>query len=304
MTENQNDPLVAYVPFVPPTDPNGGIIDDIYCWLTSEVNEFRGVEFIPLVDEDKGRDSNGIGRFNFEVNSEMVSDEQRPLFELAAEAQYGLFKLGQQANKNDDLYAAQLLVKSAIAACEYVKKLGATNPDLLRQLAQTTYQWPILATLGSELPDPPVNLGGEYLEMLGIKNTSFGGIEDIICRRYALKIVYAISMNRSFLNSVSDQFDRFVAFMEKKHERSMAVPSWLPKCASLPDLKRDTVDAWMAIGRDMVRTCDPDFYKRDEWNDYNLRAQKEAGKGNAIDGYKRRAIFNAIRAALKVIVVD
>lgn len=51
----------------------------------------------------------------------------------------------------------------------------------------------------------------------------------------------------------------------------------------------------------VIETC-PEFYKRDEWNNYTSRARAELGEGRKIDGVKRREIFNDIKKTLKKIV--
>ena len=305
MKGNQENIASVYVPFIPPTDPQKGRVTDVYRRLCNEVNDFFGAEFVPLMDEDANDEqSEFLKNLGVEVNAGEITKEQRTTLQLAARLHRGLFDLGKQAHENEDLYAAEKLLTTAIIACEYVKRLEHTNPDLMDQIAQSSCEWPTLATLGSAPQNLPPSLGVQFTKAQGIKNDSYARLGDIICRQYALWIITVLRMNQSIAKSVGHRHEQFMQSMRMKHACDIAVPNWFFKCATLPELNRTTVDQWMAVGRALVQNCCPDFYKREEWNNYNRRAQKQAGQGRKFAGIKKREIFNDIKKAMRIIVLE
>lgn len=243
----------AFIPFMPPTGSVKKKVGDIYRWLCDEVKDFNGAEYVPLMDDcASDEQSEYLKKLGVEVNADELSEDERNTLQLAARLHRGLFDLCKHTHEHENLYAAKKVVTTAIIACEYVKRLESTNPDLMNQVAHSTYEWPVLFKLGVELPKQPINLGKQHTKILGVKNKAFNNIgsEGKHLRQYAIQIVTVLGMNRDIAQSVGEQhLETFLKQVAKKKGCAVCAPEWFLKCAELPDLNSKTFKTWMDVGK-------------------------------------------------------
>ncbi len=211
----------------------------------------------------------------------------------------------------DSSEAAKRLTTGIIHACLKLMLLEKAKPELTKLVAQDQTLWPLLTRGEPGWEKKAVrrvaklNLG----EGLGMWRTRFrnarGSDANLPARRWAKAAVRTIESTRMryalFHELVKNtgSAENLAVLCEQGGWEFGERPAWVEGAAKLSTLSPETLPAWKAVIRRLIREEKPDFHAHDDWI-----TQRNTAKASGRDtlGEIQNAILDDIMSALSRIV--
>lgn len=214
--------------------------------------------------------------------------------------------LGTAAIERGDDYAITMLVELTKYAVTILEGLTEKNPELVRPFARKSAQWPVLASVepgwhiqAQKKLRKTLELGEETLH--GRLEVSKAYNLENVSRRYARGIVDTLETNRSCAALLPLQ----TQIIKAKHKKDgtkvwfKPTPAWVTNAIKLEPFSRETTEAWLDVGIEMLKEQCPRLPKSDDWvritKHWENRGEKQT------PGRMWNSIKDALRSPIKTI---
>jgi hypothetical protein len=223
-----------------------------------------------------------------------------------AQALDSLTTLGTAAIDRGDDYAIAMLVELTKYAVTILEAVTEKNPELVRPFARKSAQWPVLASVepgwhvhAQKKLRQALELGEDTLHGRLDKSKAYN-LENV-SRRYARGIVDTLETNRSCAALIPLQAKIIAAKQQKEGIKvlSKAIPNWVIEAIKLEPFSRETAEAWLDVGIQMLKEQCPRLPKSDDWvritRHWENRGEKQT------PGRMWNSIKDALRSPIKTI---
>lgn len=217
-----------------------------------------------------------------------------------------LTTLGTAAIDRGDDYAITMLVELTKYAVTILETLTEKNPELVRPFARKSAQWPVLANVepgwhvqAQKKLHKALELGEDTLHGRLDKSKAYN-LENV-SRRYARGIVDTLETNRYCAALLPLQAQIVKAEQEKNGIKVLfnPVPNWVTRATTLEPFSRETAEAWLDVGIEMLKEQHPRLPKSDDWvritKHWENRGEKQT------PGRMWNSIKDALRSPIKTI---
>ncbi len=214
--------------------------------------------------------------------------------------------LGTEAIEHGDEYATTMLVELTKYAVTILETLTEKRPELIRPFARKSVQWPVMAGVEPEWQVQAQKKLHRILE-LG-EDTLHGRLDqskayslENVSRRYARGIVDTLERNRCCAALFSMQ--KQIIMAKQKKDGTMVLfkpsPAWVADATKLEPFNRDTAEAWLDVGIEMLKEQCHYLPKSDDW----VRIAKHwENRGEKLTpGRMWNRIKDALRSPIKTI---
>lgn len=214
--------------------------------------------------------------------------------------------LGTAAIEFGDESATAMLVELTKHAAAILEALAEKRPELIRPFARKSVQWPVLASVE---PEWPVQTQKQLRRVLELGEATLHGRLDPskaynlenVSRRYARGLVDTLEKNRC----CAEFFSTVVQVAKAKEKKDgikvlfKAVPAWAVAAAKLEPFSRETAEAWLDVGVEMLKKECPHLPKSGDWA--RLKTHWENRGEKQTPGRMWNSIKDALRSPVKTI---